>query len=87
MTSTDCTDDFGDGFTVRCDQADVFRDRNGLCYNYSGVHERTPIGWWDVQKRLEYKKPVLPSQDYYEYEPFLLLYQNPVVSRTLQNNK
>jgi hypothetical protein len=30
------TDDFGDSFLIRCDQADVYRDMNGLCYNYSG---------------------------------------------------
>ena len=50
---------------IRCDQADVYRDMNGLCYNYSSPTGRTPIGWWDVKKRLEFKKPVLPSQDYY----------------------
>lgn len=62
----DCTDDFGESFVLRCDQADVYRDLNGLCYNYSGVLGRTPIGWWNVKKRLEFRKPVLPSQDYYE---------------------
>lgn len=61
----DCTDDFSDSFLIRCDQADVYRDMNGLCYNYSSNAGRTPIGWWDIKKRLEYRKPVLPSQDYY----------------------
>jgi hypothetical protein len=61
----DCTDDFGENFIVRCDQADVYRDMNGLCYNYSVNLGRSSIGWWDVKKRLEFRKPVLPSQDYY----------------------
>jgi solute carrier family 6 amino acid transporter-like protein 5/7/9/14 len=38
---------------------------NGLCYNYSVNLGRSSIGWWDVKKRLEFRKPVLPSQDYY----------------------
>ena len=36
INKKDCTDDFGDSFLIRCDQADVYRDMNGLCYNYSG---------------------------------------------------
>ena len=38
---------------------------NGLCYNYSGKFTRTPIGWWDKEKRLEFRKPTFPSEDYY----------------------
>jgi hypothetical protein len=67
MHLKDCTDDFGESFLVRCDQADVFRNMNGLCYNYSSNYGKTPIGWWDIKKRLEFKKPVLPSQDYFKY--------------------
>ena len=61
--SLNCTDDF-ENFVIRCDQADVYRDPNGLCYNYSSI-ARQSIGWWDKQKRLEFKKPVLPSQDFF----------------------
>ncbi|RNA29024.1 sodium-dependent proline transporter-like [Brachionus plicatilis] len=64
-SSPNCTDDFGEDFVVKCNQADVYRDDNGLCYNYSGPAGKTQIGWWNVQKRLEFKKPILPSQDYY----------------------
>jgi hypothetical protein len=67
MYLKDCTDDFGESFLVRCDQADVFRNMNGLCYNYSSNYGKSPIGWWDIKKRLEFKKPVLPSQDYFKY--------------------
>jgi hypothetical protein len=62
----DCTDDFDQNFIIRCDQADVYRDINGLCYNYSSPSGKTPIGWWDIQKRLEFRKPVMPSQDYFK---------------------
>ncbi len=61
--SLNCTDDF-ENFVVRCDQADVYQDPNGLCYNYSSV-ARQPVGWWNKEKRLEFKKPVLPSQDFF----------------------
>ncbi|CAF0766331.1 unnamed protein product [Brachionus calyciflorus] len=64
-SSPNCTDDYGDSFIIQCNQPDVYKDFNGLCYNYSGIAGKTPIGWWSVEKRLEYKKPVLPSQDYY----------------------
>lgn len=61
--SMNCTDDF-DTFVIRCDQADVYQDANGLCYNYSSI-DRQSIGWWSKEKRLEFKKPILPSQDFF----------------------
>ncbi len=63
--SLDCTDDF-ENFIIRCDQADVYRDPNGLCYNYSSNLGKTSIGWWNTEKRLEYRKPILPSQDFFK---------------------
>ncbi len=63
LQSMNCTDDF-DNFIIRCDQADVYRDPNGLCYSYSS-DSRQSIGWWNREKRLEFKKPVLPSQDFF----------------------
>ena len=65
IKNLDCTDDF-EHFLLKCDEADVYRDRNGICYNYSGPTGNSPIGWWDRKKRLEFKKPIFPSQDYYE---------------------
>lgn len=61
--SINCTDDF-ENFVIRCDQADMYRDPNGLCYSYSSL-DRQSIGWWDKEKRLEFQKPVLPSQDFF----------------------
>ena len=51
---------------MKCDEKDVYKEFNGVCYNYSGSTGRSPIGWWDRKKRLEFKKPVFPSQDYFK---------------------
>jgi hypothetical protein len=61
----DCTDDFSN-FLISCDQPEVVRDPNGVCYNYSGTTGATPIGWWNMEKRIEFKKPVLPSEDFFK---------------------
>ena len=50
---------------MRCDTPDVVRDTNGVCYNYTS-QGRVPVGWWNLQKRIEFKKPVLPSQEYFK---------------------
>ncbi len=63
-SSRNCTDDFT-SFLISCDQPEVVRDPNGVCYNYSGVAGATPIGWWNMEKRIEFKKPVLPSEDFF----------------------
>ena len=61
----DCTDDFTN-FLIRCDTPDVVRDLNGVCYNYT-TQGRVPVGWWNLQKRIEFRKPVLPSEEYFKY--------------------
>ena len=71
----DCTDDF-DHFLVRCDQADVYKNVNGLCYNYSSDAGKSAIGWWDREKRLAIRKPVLPSQDFFELVFFFRVASN-----------
>lgn len=48
-----------------CDKANEYRDNNGMCYNYGDDLSRQPVGWWDAKKRIEFRKPVLPSQDYF----------------------
>jgi hypothetical protein len=53
-----------------CDQADLYKDPNGLCYNYTMIANNfvnIPVGWWDIKKRLDYKKPVIPAEDYYKF--------------------
>ncbi len=52
---------------MKCDQPNQYRDLlNGMCYSYGDGINRQPLGWWDIKKRLEYRKPVLPSQDYFK---------------------
>ncbi len=66
MIFIDCTDDFTN-FLIKCDTSDVVRDPNGVCYTYSTQFGRTPTGWWNMQKRIEFQKPVLPAEDYWKY--------------------
>lgn len=61
--SINCTDDFSN-LVMRCNYENTFRDPNGRCYTWTS-HGYTQIGWWNIQSRLEFRKPVLPSEDYF----------------------
>jgi hypothetical protein len=55
---------------MSCERTDLIKNPNGLCYNYTFVDKNfslIPIGWWDIEKRLAYRKPVLPSQDFFKF--------------------
>jgi hypothetical protein len=61
----DCTDDFST-FIMRCNYENTFKDPNGRCYTWTS-QGLTQVGWWNIQSRIEYRKPVLPSDDYFKY--------------------
>ncbi|CAF1078151.1 unnamed protein product, partial [Didymodactylos carnosus] len=62
-SSSNCTDDYT-RFIMRCDFENTYRDPNGRCYSWGdqGLYQ---IGWWNLQSRLLDRKPVLPSDDYF----------------------
>ncbi|CAF0879596.1 unnamed protein product [Adineta ricciae] len=60
-----CTDNFT-SFLTPCNYENTFRDPNGQCYLWDAQGKTSiSIGWWNLEKRLEFKKPVLPSDDYF----------------------
>ncbi|CAF1058426.1 unnamed protein product [Rotaria sordida] len=61
--SANCTDDFST-FVMRCNYENTYKDPNGRCYTWTD-QGLTQIGWWDVQSRIQYRKPVLPTDDYF----------------------
>ncbi|CAF2737142.1 unnamed protein product [Rotaria sp. Silwood2] len=61
--SANCTDDFST-FIMRCNYENTYKDPNGRCYTWT-EQGLTPIGWWNVQSRIQYRKPVLPTDDYF----------------------
>lgn len=62
--SLDCTDDFS-SFIMRCNYENTYKDPNGRCYTWTN-QGLTQVGWWNIQSRLQYRKPVLPSDDYFK---------------------
>lgn len=61
----DCTDDFS-SFVMRCNYENTYRDPDGRCYTWTS-QGKTPIGWWNIESRIQFRKPVLPSDDYFKY--------------------
>ncbi|CAF1020392.1 unnamed protein product [Rotaria sp. Silwood1] len=61
--SANCTDDFST-FIMRCNYENTYKDPNGRCYTWTD-QGLIPIGWWNVQSRIQYRKPVLPTDDYF----------------------
>jgi hypothetical protein len=51
---------------MRCNYENTFKDPNGRCYTWTS-QGLTQVGWWNIQSRIEYRKPVLPSDDYFKY--------------------
>ncbi|CAF1181269.1 unnamed protein product [Adineta steineri] len=58
-----CTDDFST-FVMRCNYENTYKDPNGRCYTWTN-QGLTQIGWWNIESRIQYRKPVLPSDDYF----------------------
>jgi len=50
---------------MRCNYENTYKDPNGRCYTWTS-QGLTQVGWWDVQSRIQYRKPVLPSDDYFK---------------------
>jgi hypothetical protein len=50
---------------MRCNYENTYKDPNGRCYTWTN-QGLTQIGWWNVQSRIEFRKPVLPSDDYFK---------------------
>ncbi|CAM4866858.1 unnamed protein product [Rotaria socialis] len=61
--SPHCTDDFS-SFVMPCNYENTFKDPNGRCYTWAN-QGLVPIGWWNVTSRIAFRKPVLPSDDYF----------------------
>jgi len=62
--SIDCTDDFSK-FIMPCNFENTYKDPNGRCYAWTN-QGLTQVGWWDIKSRIQYRKPVLPSDDYFK---------------------
>jgi hypothetical protein len=48
-----------------CNYENTYKDPNGRCYTWTN-QGLIPIGWWNVQARIQFRKPVLPSDDYFK---------------------
>jgi len=62
-STPNCTADFT-SFIMPCNYENTYKDPNGRCYTWTnqGLQQ---IGWWDIESRLKFRKPVLPSDDYF----------------------